>query len=83
MEIIKHEPTEMVFRGRFPRKSRPTKTFRNGKNIWFSVYDCPTCGDVLRRLANVGLKSVPFCDGEKYAKQNVLRRSQSFSGGAA
>lgn len=78
---MKHEPVEMVYVGRSPRKSKPTPTYKTGKNIWFTNFKCPACGDLLQRLSNLKLKSVPTCDGVKYAKQNALRRSHNFSKG--
>jgi hypothetical protein len=71
----KHELVAMEFMGRSPRKSKPTPTYKKGKNIWFSTFKCPVCGDLLQRLANLKIKAPAMCDGIKYAKQNALRRS--------
>lgn len=77
--MSKHELTVMDCVGRSPRKSKPTPTYKHGKNIWFTNFKCPVCGDLLQRLSNLKIKSVPTCDGVKYAKQNTLRRSHKFS----
>lgn len=69
----KHTPVPMVFIGTTAHKSRPTKTFRNGKNIWFDVWRCPVCKDTNSRLSNLHIKSVPICDGLKYRQQSANR----------
>jgi hypothetical protein len=57
-----HEKTAMIYRDRYPKKSKITNTYPHGKNIWYKHYVCSTCGQIRNLLANTGAKS-PTCDG--------------------
>lgn len=44
-------------------KSRPTATFRRGKNTWLVIYTCGVCCKKTQASANVHPKA-RFCSGE-------------------
>lgn len=67
---MKHEKTAMRFVGENPSKSRPTRTFKYGKNIWSKVYRCDICGAQVKHLSNLH-KARPTCDGTRKPKDSL------------
>lgn len=67
---VRHDPAKMAFVERFPKKTKPTPSFRNGKNYWQNMYRCPTCGTSCSRLSNATKDRDVWCDGlEQVAKK--------------
>lgn len=62
---MKHEPARMFICDRWPKKTKPTPTFRNGKNYWKNAYRCPLCSaETVKNANSVGRGRSVFCDGE-------------------
>lgn len=59
----KHEPTVMEYVNRVPVKSKPTKRFRHGFNVWLRVMRCPKCGALRAPLANTTGGKTFTCTG--------------------
>lgn len=67
---MKHEKVLMRFMAENPSKSRPTRTFKGGKNIWSKVYRCDLCGAQVSHLSNLH-KPTPTCDGTRKPKHSL------------
>jgi hypothetical protein len=67
-----HEPTTMTPSGRFPKKSRPTATFRHGKNIWFHRWICPRCSALYEMMASISKGWTAICTGESQRGQKPV-----------
>jgi hypothetical protein len=60
--MAKHEPIVMIRKDRYPVKSRPTRHFRSGFNIWYALMECPICGAYKRPLDRFSNREF-FCSG--------------------
>lgn len=69
-ESMKHEKVLMTFLAENPSKSRPTRTFKHGKNIWSKVYRCDLCGALVSHLSNLH-RPKPTCDGTRKPKDSL------------
>lgn len=75
--MTKHTPGPMAWSGRFPRKSVPTATFKNGKNIWFNCYECGVCGKRHRIHVNFTPHGKqPWCSGGKRVKWAAIAKAE-------
>lgn len=77
---VQHAPTKMAYVDRFPKKSKPTPTFRNGKNVWYVTYECrsPSCGMRTSRLSNTTRGRDVWCNGvEQIAKKRTAEESKT------
>lgn len=76
---MRHDRIPMLNLGKHAHKTRPTKHYRNGKNYWFYVFECPICHARAMRLCNLFASSYrqdqPYCDGTRRPK-NSLEASQ-------